>query len=74
MCKCLHETMAIMLKKFLKSWPSQTPEDSLHLVDDGFATSIHSTQYTILSVLRASLDALVFLCDMLLNVPFIAEW
>ncbi len=54
--------------------PPQMPQDVLHLVDDGLATTMHSLRSTISTVLKASPGALTFSLDMLLNVPLIADW
>ncbi len=66
--------MVTVLKTLLLSRPPQTPQDVLHLVDDGLATTMYSMRSTISTVLMASPGALAFSRDMLLNVPLIADW
>ena len=73
-CERMHQTMATVLKTLLLSRPPQTPQDVLHLVDDGLATTMYSMRSTISTVLKASPGALAFSRDMLLNVPLIADW
>ena len=70
----MHQTMATVLKRLLLSRSPQTPQDVLHLVDDGLATTMYSMRSTISTVLKASPGALAFSRDMLLNVPLIADW
>ncbi len=70
----MHQTMVMVLKALLLSRPPQMPQDVLHLVDDGLATTIYLMRSTISMVLKASPGALVFSHDMLLNVPLIADW
>ena len=73
-CERMHQTMATVLKTLLLSRPPQTPQDVLHLVDDGLATTMYLMRSTISTVLKASPGALAFSRDMLLNVPLIADW
>ncbi len=70
----MHQTMVILLKTLLLSQPPQTSQDVLYLVDDGQATTLHSMQSTISTVLKASLGALAFSCNMLLDIPLIVDW
>ncbi len=70
----MHQTMAMVLKMLLLSHPPQMPQDVLHLVDDGLATTMYLMRSTISTVLKASPGALAFSQDMLLNVPLIADW
>ncbi len=49
-------------------------QDVLHLVDDRLATTMHLMRATISMKLKESPGALAFSCDMLLNVPLIADW
>ncbi len=70
----MHQTIAIVLKNLLLSQLPQTPQDVLHLVNDGLATTMHSMCSTLSTSLKASPGALAFSQDMLLNVPLIAEW
>ncbi len=70
----MHQTMTMVLKTLLLSCPPQTPQDVLHLVDDGLAITMHLMRSTISTVLKASPGALAFSRDMLLNVPLIADW
>ncbi len=71
------------VNKCLKPWKKclrpysclpQTPQDVLHLVDEGLATTMHSMRSTISTTLKASRGILAFSQDMLLNVSFIAKW
>ncbi len=66
--------MATVLKTLLLYCPPQMPQDVLHLVDNGLATTMHLMRSTISKVLKTSPGALAFSWDMLLNVPLIAEW
>ena len=40
-CKRMHQTIAMVLKTLLLSRLPQTPQDVLHLVDDGLATTMY---------------------------------
>ncbi len=66
--------MSIVLKTLLLSWLPQTPKDVLHLVNNGCSTTKHSMHSTISTTLKARPGAPAFFQDMLLNIPFIAEW
>ncbi len=67
----MHQTMAVVLKTLILSWPLQTPQDILHLVAEGLTTTMFST---LSMVMKSNPGTLVFSCNMLLNVPLIAEW
>ncbi len=73
-CEHMHQTMATVLKTLLLYCTPQMPQDVLHLVDNGLATTMHLMRSTILTVLKTRPGALAFSWDMLLNVPLIAEW
>ncbi len=66
--------MAMVLKILLLSCPPQKPQDVLHLLDDGLATTMHSMRSTISTVLKAIPGALAFSCDILCYAPLIAGW
>ncbi len=68
--KCMHQTMATLLI----SWSPLTPQDVLHLVDGGIATTVYLMRSTMSTILKANPGALLFSYEMVLNIPLIAEW
>ncbi len=72
-CKCVNQTMVIVLTPLLLSWPLQTLQDSLYLLDNRLTTTMYTMQPTISMVLKASPGALMSSCDMLSNIVLILE-
>ncbi len=59
----MHQTMLAMLKALLLSWPPETPQDALHLVDDRLATTMYLMRTLISTVLKASVGQRVLKND-----------
>lgn len=55
-------------------WPSQTQQAVFLLVDNGFATAIHSMRSNISAALKMSPDACAYSQDLFLNAPIFAAW
>jgi hypothetical protein len=70
--ECVHQVQAQMLCiAELDMAKSVTPDDVDVFLDDNVAWTICSTYYT---VLKASPGVAIFGCDMLFNIPFVADW
>ncbi len=69
--ECVHQVLALMLRTAeLNMAKSVTPND-IDVFLDNAAWAICSTYHT---VLKASLGMAIFGCNMLFNIPFIANW
>ena len=70
----MHQTVAIILKMTIEAFPPQNVEDVNNLVEETLAAAMHSLQATVSKTLKATQGGIAFSCDMLLNVPLIADW
>ena len=69
--ECVHQVLGQMLcTAELDMADSVTPND-VNVFLDKVAWAIHSTYHT---VLKASTGAAIFGCDMLFDIPFVADW
>ncbi len=69
--ECVHQVLGQMLRTAeLDTADSVTPND-VNVFLDNAAWAICSTYHT---VLKASPGAAIFGCDMLFNIPFVADW
>ncbi len=66
--------MLIVLTMLLLLQLVQKPHDVLQLADDKLSTMMYLMSSTVSMVLKSSLDALMFFCDMFSVVPLISEW
>ena len=70
----MHQTVAMILKMTIKASPPQNVDDVNNLVEDAIAAAMHSLPATFSATLKATPGGLAFSCNMLLNVPRIADW
>ena len=70
----MHQTVATILKMTVEALPPQNVDDVNNLVEDALAAAMHSLRATFSTTLKATPGGLAFSCDMLLNVPLIADW
>jgi hypothetical protein len=69
--ECLHQVLAQMLCTAEIDMAETVTPDDVNVFLDNAACVICSTYHT---VLKASPDAAIFGCDMLFDIPFIADW
>ncbi len=67
----LHQVLAQMLCTSEFNMAETINPDDIDVFLDNAAWAIHSTYIT---VLKASPSAAIFLCNMLLDIPFITDW
>ena len=70
----MHQTVATIFKMTIKASPPQNVDDVNNLVDDALAAVMHSLRATVSIILKAKPGGIAFSCNMLLNVPLIADW
>jgi hypothetical protein len=71
MLECVHQVLGQMLcTAELDMADSVTPDDTDVFLDNK-AWAICSTYHT---VLKASLGAAIFRCNLLFDIPFVADW
>jgi hypothetical protein len=68
---CLHQVLAQMLRRSELDMAKTITPDDVNVFLDNAAWAICSTYHT---VLKASPGAVIFRCNMLFNIPFIANW
>jgi hypothetical protein len=69
--ECLHQVLAQMLHTSKLNMAETITPDDVNVFLDNAAWAIHSTYHT---VLKASLGAVIFGCNMLFDIPFITDW
>jgi hypothetical protein len=69
--ECLHQALAQMLRTAKLDMAKTVTPDDVNVFRDNAAWAICSTYHT---VLKASPGAAIFGHDMLLDIPFIADW
>jgi hypothetical protein len=69
--ECLHQVLAQMLRTAKLNMAETITPDDTNVFLDNVAWAICSTYHT---VLKASPGAVIFWRDMLLDIPFIADW
>ncbi len=69
--ECLHQALAQMLRTAKIDMAERINPDGVGVFFDNTAWAIHCTYHT---VLKASPGARIFDCNMLFNIPFIADW
>ncbi len=69
--ECLHQVLAQMLRTAELDMAETVTPDDINVFLDNAAWAICSTYHT---VLKASPGVAIFGCDMLFDIPFIADW
>ena len=69
--ECMHQVLGQMLRTAEIDMADSVTPDDVEVFLDNAAWAIHSTYHT---VLKASPDAAIFRCNMLFNIPFVADW
>jgi hypothetical protein len=69
--ECLHQVLAQMLRTAELDMAKTVTPDDVDVFLDNAAWAICSTYHT---VLKASPGVAIFGCDMLFDIPFIANW
>ncbi len=69
--ECAHQVLGQMLRTAELDMADSVTPDDVDVFLDNAAGAICSTYHT---VLEASPGAAIFGCDMLFNIPFVADW
>ena len=69
----MHQTVATILKTTIKALPPQNVDNINNLVEDALTAVMHILRATVSTTLKATPGGLAFACNMLLNVPLIAD-
>jgi hypothetical protein len=69
--ECVHQVLGQMLRTAESDMADSVTPDDVDVFLDNAAWAIHSTYHT---VLKASPDAAIFGCDMIFDIPFVADW
>ena len=70
----MHQTVVTILKMTIKASPPQNVDNVNNLVEGELAAVMHSLCATVSTTLKATPGGIAFSCNMLLNVPLIADW
>jgi hypothetical protein len=70
----MHQTVGNVLQTLLHGEPPQNIVNAKEFVDEALSIAMHAMRAGIHSTLVSSLGSLVFIRDMFLNIPLIANW
>ena len=73
-CERMHQTVGNSLRVLTTLNPPQGYEEAGHLVDLALANAMFATRAAMHGSLKASPGSLAFSRDMVLDIPFIADW
>ena len=72
-CEQLHQMIANLISVFVHTHPPQTVLEAQRLIEDAITSTSHAYRSTIHITLGTSPRAIVFNCDMFLDIPYIAD-
>ena len=71
--KCMHKAIADILRNIVKEDPPpRQKHDIKQKIDNGLATCVHALGCVVNYTMKTSLGAMIFNCNMLINVQLIA--
>ena len=73
-CERMHQTVGNVLRTLIYAHPPQNVEEVTELVDDALQTVSFALRASVSRALGTSSGALIFHRDMMMDVPFLADW
>jgi hypothetical protein len=70
----MHQTVGTVLQTLVHIIPPQNMAQARDIIDDALDTTMHAMHTTVGTTLCNASGSLVFVQDMFLNVPLIADW
>ena len=72
-CEQMHQMFATFIRTTIKASPPQNVDNVNNIAKDDLAAVMHSLRATVSTTLKSTPGGLAFSCDMLINVPLIAD-
>ena len=73
-CERMHQTVGNSLRAMAHLQPPQGVENAAQMVDTALANCMYATRVAVHGTLKASPGSLAFNRDIVLDIPFIADW
>ena len=69
----MHKTVADILRNIIKDDPPRHQEDAEQKIDNALGTCVHALRCAVNHTMKILPGAMIFNCDMLMNVQLIAD-